>query len=103
MLTRVCDVWADLIDEVASGGMVDPAENDTIAARLFLWDGRTITGTHVSKPPDIKTSETCFITQRDDEAVQQLIKRLLDQELPFVTQFGEGETLRTLEWTIEDA
>jgi hypothetical protein len=87
--------------EITTAGDCAPAEPGTVALKFPLdWDGRTLTATHTSKPPDIKTSMRLFPLDSCYEPVQELTNRLLEQETPFVTQFGDGETLRTLEWTI---
>ena len=105
METRHCeDKWTMML-EITTAGDCAPAESGTVALKFPLdWDGRTLTAIHTNKPPDIKTSMSLF-PHGSDEPVRELTNRLLEREIPFVTQFGEGEKLRTLEWTIawEDA
>jgi hypothetical protein len=93
------DSWMMML-EITTAGSCDPAEPGTVALKFLLdWDGRTLTATHTSKSPDIKTNIRLF-PHGGDQPVRELADRLLEEERPFVTQFGEGETLRTLEWTI---
>ena len=88
----------DLIDLVGAGNEDSPDPGPVIK-EITLWDGRVVRATNYNGPrkPDIETDEDIIW---NDLKLMELVGKLLEEGISFITKTGTGMMEYILEWTI---